>query len=389
MVRQVVGARALDVLVLEAAHAIQLRLVQPVEQILELRLGFAGVADDEGRSKGDVGAGRAPGRDLVERPGRRGGAGHALQHVGVRVLERNVEIGQHPRARRRRVSHQRHQVADMRIGIDIVQPHPRPERAEVAGEVGDVGAVPAIHLVPAVQPVGRGVLRDHQQLAYAGLHQLFRLAHDRVGRAADEAAAHVGDDAELAAVVAALGNLEIGVVARGQLHRGRGQQVHERIGRGRHGGVDRVQHLFVLVRPGHGQHLGMRAGDVVGFRPQAAGHDHAPVFNQRLADRVEAFGLGAVEKAAGVHDHRIRALIVGADRIALGPQAGQNALAVHQRLGAAKADHADGRLAVAARVGRNGRAREIGTQKRGILGQGLGHGGGYSARRAGRKAPLA
>ena len=62
-----------------------------------------------------------------------------------------------------------------------------------------------------------------------------------------------------------------------------------------------------------------------------------PFSRQRLADRLQAFGLGAVEKAAGVHDHRIGALVVGRDRIALGPQAGQDAFAVDQRLGAAEA----------------------------------------------------
>ena len=70
-----------------------------------------------------------------------------------------------------------------------------------------------------------------------------------------------------------------------------------------------------------------------------------PFSRQRLADRLEALGLGAVEEAAGVDDHRVGAGVVGRDGVALGAQAGQDALAVDQGLGAAEADHADPGLA--------------------------------------------
>jgi hypothetical protein len=60
VVGQGVRAGAGDVLVLEAADAVELRLVEPVEQVPEFRLGLAGVADDEGRAQREVGAGRAP-----------------------------------------------------------------------------------------------------------------------------------------------------------------------------------------------------------------------------------------------------------------------------------------------------------------------------------------
>ena len=98
----------------------------------------------------------------------------------------------------------------------------------------------------------------------------------------------------------------------------------------------------------------MRAGDIVGLGAQAPGDDYAAVLAQRLSDGVERFGLGAVQKPAGVDDHGIRAVIVGADRIALGPQAGQDAFAVDQRLGAAQGHHADGRLSLATVIGNAG-----------------------------------
>ena len=148
-------------------------------------------------------------------------------------------------------------------------------------------------------------------------------------------------------------------MARGQFHAGGGQEIDEGIGRGRHGLVDGVQHRFILMRAGNGEDGGVRAGDVTGFRAEATGDDDAAVFGQRLADRLKAFGLGAVEKAAGVDDDRLGAAIVGADLVALGAQARQDTLAVHKRLGAAERDHADGRLPVAPTFVEDGAGREV------------------------------
>ena len=219
----------------------------------------------------------------------------------------------------------------------------------------------------AVHAVGRGVLADHQQFLDPGLDQLFSLAQHGMGRAGYQPPAHVGDDAELAFVVTALGYLEIAVVPRGQRNAGGGQKVDERIGRGRNGLVDGIQNGLVLMRPGHGQHRWMRAGDIVGLCPQTARHDDAPILLQGLADRFQTFGLGAVQKTAGVDDHRFGPAVVGRDRIALGSEPGQDAFAVHQRLGAAKRDHADGGLPLAPRVG-DERAGEVGAQGGRVLG---------------------
>ncbi len=189
-----------------------------------------------------------------------------------------------------------------------------------------MGAVLARGGVFEINAVGRGILADHQKFAHAVLHQLFGLADHRMGGAALQKAAHVGDDAELALVVTALGNLEIAVVARRQADGAGGQEIDERVGLGGHGLVDGVEHGLVLVRAGDGEDLWMRAGDVFGFGPQTAGDDDTAVFTQCLADGLKAFGLGAVEKAAGVDDHRIGALVIGRDGIALGAQARQDAL---------------------------------------------------------------
>ncbi len=84
-----------------------------------------------------------------------------------------------------------------------------------------------------------------------------------------------------------------------------------------------------------------------------------------IASRLSALAL--IEKPAGVDDHRIGALVIGRDRIALGPQAGQDAFAVDQRLGAAERDHADGGLARAAVLGDPG-AGKVGAEEGRVLG---------------------
>ena len=65
---QGIGGCALDRLEAEGADAVELRFVQPVQQILEIGLGLAGEADDEGRADRDVRADLAPGRGCARAP---------------------------------------------------------------------------------------------------------------------------------------------------------------------------------------------------------------------------------------------------------------------------------------------------------------------------------
>jgi len=96
-----------------------------------------------------------------------------------------------------------------------------------------------------------------------------------MGGAALQPAAHVGDDAEFALVIAPFRNLQIAEMPRCQRHaRGR-QQINEGIGIGGDSGMDRVQHLFILMRAGDGQNAGVVFADIVGLRPQTARDDHA------------------------------------------------------------------------------------------------------------------
>ena len=150
-----------------------MRLVQPVQKCLELRLGLTRIPDDKGRPQGDVGAHRTPGRDLIQRFRAGSRARHAFEHIGMRMLEGDVEIRQQPVVR---IGHHRDKLAHMRIGIDVMQPYPSAEFAHLGGQIGDVAAhlavFPRMHVVFAVQPVGTCVLTNHQKLFDAALHQL-------------------------------------------------------------------------------------------------------------------------------------------------------------------------------------------------------------------------
>ena len=108
-----------------------------------------------------------------------------------------------------------------------------------------------------------------------------------------EIAAQVRDDAERAAVVAALGDLQIGVVARRQPQALGRHEVDERIVQRRHGGVHGLDHLLVLMRAGDGQHARMALADAAFLDAEAAGDDDAAVLGHGLADGVEALLLGA------------------------------------------------------------------------------------------------
>ncbi len=99
---------------------------------------------------------------------------------------------------------------------------------------------------------------------------------------------------------------------------------------------------FILVRTGDLEHSGVRFADERLFFAQAAGDDDLAVFADRFANRVEAFGFGAVEEATRVHDDKVGASVGAAELIAFGTKPRDDALAIDERFGTAEADHADG-----------------------------------------------
>ena len=100
------------------------------------------------------------------------------------MLEWHVEVGEHFAVR-----HQRDDVIDVRIGIDVMQPHPDAELAERAGEIDEFGpnflALPFARGVFHVDAVGRCILGNDQEFLDPGGAQPLGLAKHLRGRPGD------------------------------------------------------------------------------------------------------------------------------------------------------------------------------------------------------------
>ena len=141
-------------------------------------------------------------------------------------------------------------------------------------------------------------------------------------------------------MVAALGDLQVGVMPRRQLHSLRRNEIEKRLVRRRQVFVNGGHDFFVALRTGDLQHLRMPVENLLRLGAEAAGHDDLAVFRQGLPDRFQRLVHGRVDESAGVHDHEIGLAVGGGDFIALGAQAGQNALGIHQSLRAAQTHEA-------------------------------------------------
>src|SRR5581483_12325136 len=170
--------------------------------LLEVALGLARKADDERRPEDDAGNGVPDARDEIPQPAARPGtaAPHAFEHAVARVLERHVEV----RADARLARDQPEEAVGHVLRVQIEEAEPRDavdfeERLEEALEVGAVVAVVA---------VARQVMRDERQLLDAAVGEAARLRDERGDAPALLPTADLGNDAEGARAVAALGDLE-------------------------------------------------------------------------------------------------------------------------------------------------------------------------------------
>ncbi|MND62926.1 hypothetical protein D3C80_542210 [compost metagenome] len=144
-------------------------------------------------------------------------------------------------------------------------------------------------------------------------------------------------------MVAAFGNLQVSVVARGQLDALRWHQIDQRVVilTRRHHFVYGVDDLLILLRAGYSQHAWVHVTDTAFFDTHAAGDDDLAVFFDRFADHFKGFGLGAVDEATGIDHHHIGILIGGHDFVAFHAQLGQDAFGIDQGFGATQGDEAD------------------------------------------------
>ena len=172
-----------------------------------------------------------------------------------------------------------------------MQPHPDAEGGQCLHQFGHAGldraAVPETGSVFDVDTISAGVLRNHQQFFHAGFDQVLRFLHDVADRTADQIAAHRRDDAEGAAVVAAFGNFQIGIVPRRQADTLRRNQIGIGVVRFGQMRMYRLHHGGSGMRSGDGEYFRVRFADNVALGAKTAGDDDAAVFMQGFADRVE------------------------------------------------------------------------------------------------------
>ena len=182
---------------------------------------------------------------------------------------------------------------------------------------------------------------DHEQFFHTGANELFGFGEDVVDRAGGKIAAKLGDDAEAAAIVTTLGNLEVGIVARRKAQACLRHEVEMGVVWGCQVGVDRRHDVFVLMRAGDGEYLRVGPLDHVRFGAEAAGDDDFPVGLYGFSDRFETLVAGAVEEAARIDQDEVGAGIVGCDLVAFGAQAGDDTFGIHERLRAAEGNDTD------------------------------------------------
>ena len=142
-------------------------------------------------------------------------------------------------------------------------------------------------------------------------------------------------------MVAAFGNLQIGIVLRRQPDALRRHQTGKRVVRLRQIRANVLHDLVGRMRPGNRQYAGVQVTDQFFARAQAAGHDYLAIFGQRFADRIQRFFDSRIDETAGIHHHQIGAFVGSGDIVSFGAQAGQNLLRIDQRLGTTETDKAD------------------------------------------------
>ncbi|SPU65696.1 Uncharacterised protein [Brucella neotomae] len=227
---------------------------------------------------------------------------HVLQNRGRRMLEGNIQIRQDLA-----LGHQRNDFIDARVGIDVMHPHPNAHLAQFPREVEKLrthrAVLPHGFLILDIEAIGARILRDDENFLHTRLNQFFSFAQHFVDRTRDQIAAQCRNDAEGTTVGAAFGNLQIGIMARGELHALRRHKIDKWVMGGRGNLVHRIHHAFIGLRAGDGEHIRMPLADNVRLCAKTAGDDHLAILVQCKADRFQRLVTRRIEKAAGINDH--------------------------------------------------------------------------------------
>ena len=108
-----------------------------------------------------------------------------------------------------------------------------------------------------------------------------------------------------------------------------------------HGLMDSGDNLLILMGACHGQQARVFLQQAFAFNTQAASDNDPTVIVQSLANCFKTFCPCAVDKPAGVHDHRVGTVDLIGDTITFGTKFCDDALAVHQRFRATERNQSD------------------------------------------------
>jgi len=193
--------------VTEYAEPVELGFFDEVFEDGDVLRSFAGEADDEAGAEGDAGDGGADLLDGLEEDVGTGSALHGLEYGGRGVLQGNVEIFADVVV----LGDGFKQLVGDAVGVGVEEAEP----AEVgdAGELVEEGCEAVFEA--QVFAVAGGVLADEGNFLDAAGDEGLGLGDDGLKAAGTKFAAEVGDDAEGAGMVAALGDFDVGGGSRG------------------------------------------------------------------------------------------------------------------------------------------------------------------------------
>ena len=260
------------------------------------------------------------------------------------MLKRQVEVGRDLRKAGDGVE----QPVVGGVGVAVEHAHPV-DAVDGADGLEQLGQ--QVVAVAEVAAVARGVLRDERQLRDAIFCKAAAFGDDVVERARRIAAADQRDRAVGAAVVAAVGNLDVGGERRRGQHARRLQKPRAVGGVAGAMAAFRVGEHFVEPGVVGHAHDAVDFGDLVEQRVRIAlreaARDEQPLqaaglfVLRHFKDGVDGFLLGRLDEAAGVDEDRVGLGRIGDDLHAARAQHPQQVFRIHAILGAAQRDQAD------------------------------------------------
>ena len=316
--------------------------LQEAFEMLEMLLGFPRESHDQGRAQHGI---RQLLANAVQQPLvhiRLPGAVHRPQHLGVTVLQWQVEIGHHVRHVPVRGEHLRCEAC----GIGVMHPDPGDlHLSESPQQLRQFG------FSVEIESVIGGDLTDQDQFLHPLIRQLMGFRHDGFDRTAALITPQLGNDAEGAAVVAALRHLEEGHrLIGGALSRQ--MLIPHEGGHGAHlihpfAGFHPFQHIHdVLIVPGAHDGFGLRdrlQQLLLEMLGQAAGNDQFLALLRQAHQGAHRFFAGILNEAAGVHHHHRGIVLIGADAVTGFGQQSHHVFGVHTVLFAAQMGKGDRR----------------------------------------------